>query len=581
LIKHFYILIILLNSALFAQKVNKIEFSGNKYFSNSALVDMIATKPGALFSAVQLELDINNILNTYIKSGYFETKIISVKKEYSFDSTEIDINIQVDEGNLALIGEIIIEGNKLLTNKQINGLMSTKSGELFNQSELNDDISELLNLYEKKGYPFASVIVENIESYKSGNSEKLRIKIKINENEKIKITRIVIDGNTSTNEEVITREINLGSDKSISKENLLEIQNRLENLGYFETVEQPKILKYKNETILYVKVKEGNTNTFDGILGYIPPAANESSGYITGIAIISLKNLFGTGRKLDARYDKEERTTQELSLKYLEPWVLGYPVNINLGFFQRIQDTIYIKRTLNIKSDVAIFSKFLASALFFGEQVIPTASPSAAIVFRSRLLSAGIELNYDSRDYIYNPFKGILLRTSYSVGQKKIYNSGDYPSLNLPADFTVQKASFEFELYSSFFRRQSALLAVHGFEIRSPQYETSDFFRFGGTKSVRGYREGQFLGSRVVWNNNELRYSLTRRSYAVALFDMGYYWRPADDLLMQPKQEGFIFGYGLGIRIETALGIFGVSYALGRGDSILEGKVHFGIVNDF
>lgn len=542
---------------------------------------MVATKPGVQFSAVQFQLDINNILSNYIKTGYMDVKIISVSREYSFDSSKVDINIRLAEGIQILIGEIAIEGNKIIKSRNIRNMMVTKAGGVLDQNELNNDISELLTQYEKRGYPFASVVVENIESYKSGNLDKLKIKIKIDENEKVKISRILIEGNTETNEDVITREINLRKDKNITKENLIDIQNRLENLGYFENVEQPKILKYKKETVLFLKVKEGNTNTFDGILGYVPPAASETSGYFTGLVNISLKNLFGTGRRLDARYEKEIRTTQELELKYLEPWLIGYPVNLNLGFLQRIEDTLYIKRTLNLKSDFALSGSSWVSALFFGEQVIPTASPQSAIVFRSRLLSIGTELKYDSRDYIYNPFKGILLRSSYSVGQKKIYNADDYPSLNLPGDFTVQKASFDLELYSSFFKRQSALFAVHGSEIISPQFETSDFFRFGGMKSVRGYRESQFLGSRVLWNNNELRYSLTRRSFAVALFDMGYYWRPADELLNLPKQEGFIYGYGLGIRIETALGIFGVSYALGRGDSILEGKVHFGIVNDF
>jgi outer membrane protein insertion porin family len=98
---------------------------------------------------------------------------------------------------------------------------------------------------------------------------------------------------------------------------------------------------------------------------------------------------------------------------------------------------------------------------------------------------------------------------------------------------------------------------------------------------VRGYREGQFLASRAAWSNLELRYSLTRRSFAAAFYDFGYYKSPSDDFYNVPAQEGFIYGYGLGIRVETALGMFGVSYALGRGDSILEGKLHFGLVNDF
>ena len=542
---------------------------------------MITLKNGALYSENQLQLDVNNIIKNYNLAGYLDANITKINKEYNFDSSQVDLIFSITEGSQTLIGELIFEGNRLLNDRQIAEMINSKPGDVLDQGNLNADVTELLNYYESKGYTFASIVIKNIETYKTGENTKLRIKINIDENEKIKINRIIIEGNSITNDEVITREINLGRDKSVTRENLIEIKNRLDNLGYFETVEQPKILKYKNETVLFIKVKEGNTNTFDGILGYVPPAANETTGYITGIANVSLKNLFGTGRKLDARYEKEVRTTQELELKYLEPWFLGFPVNINLGFLQRVEDTIYVKRTFNLKTDVAITQRFSVSALFFGEQVIPSTSNLTIIVFNSRLLSTGVELKYDSRDYIYNPFKGILLRTSYSVGQKKIYNAAEYPLLNLRGDFTVQKASFEFELYSSFFKRQSALLSFHGFEVRSPQFETSDFFRFGGTRSVRGYRESQFLGSRVVWNNNELRYSLTRRSYAVALFDMGYYWRPADELALTPKQEGFIFGYGLGIRIETSLGIFGVSYALGRGDSILEGKVHFGIVNDF
>jgi len=575
------ITILIFNSIIFAQKVDRTEFTGNNYFSDASLLNMVALKQGAIYSDNQLQLDVNNLIRNYNLAGYFGIKITKINKEYNFDSTQVDLYINIEEGNQTLIGELIFEGNKLLNDIQVSDMFNTKPGEILDQGTLNSDISDLLNYYESKGFPFASISVENIEIYKSSGYPKLRIMVTINENEMVKINRIVTEGNTATNEDVITREINLGKNKSVTRENLIEIKNRLENLGYFESVESPKILKYKNETVLYIKVKEGNTNTFDGILGYVPPAANESTGYITGIANVSLKNLFGTGRKLEARYEKEVKTTQELELKYLEPWFLGFPVNINLGFLQRVEDTIYVKRTFNLKTDVAITQRFSASALFFGEQVIPTTTNKLLIVFNSRLLSTGIELKYDSRDYIYNPFKGILLRTSYTVGQKKIYNTFDYPTLNLRGDFTVQKASFELELYSSFFKRQSALLSFHGFEVRSPLFESSDFFRFGGTRSVRGYREGQFLGSRVVWNNNELRYSLTRRSYAVALFDMGYYWRPADELALTPKQEGFIFGYGLGIRIETGLGMFGVSYALGRGDSILEGKVHFGIVNDF
>ena len=36
------------------------------------------------------------------------------------------------------------------------------------------------------------------------------------------------------------------------------------------------------------------------------------------------------------------------------------------------------------------------------------------------------------------------------------------------------------------------------------------------------------------------------------------------------------YGYGIGIRVETAIGIVGVSFALGEGDTFSDAKIHFG-----
>lgn len=562
-------------------KISSVEISGNDFLSKREIQSFIASKEGTVFSQQQFMLDQQNIIKIYQDNGYIDCKILSSGTEYNFDSSSVKLTISLNEGKQYLIGEINIEGNKLFSAKYLLDEMDTKTGKVLNSLTLNTDINDILTLYEKKGYNFAAINITGIETYQNAGNGKIRINIKIDENDKIKIDNIVIEGNTTTNKNVIVREITLGEGNSISRENLLEIRRRLENLGYFESVEQPKILKYKNQTVLQIKVKEGNTNTFDGILGYVPPSQSEDKGYFTGLVNLSIRNLFGTGRKIEARFKKEVKTTQELELKYLEPWLLGYPVNMNLAFLQRIEDSSYIKRDLSIKTDAMISKKITLSAIFNFERVIPTTQNNLFTLFDSRVLAAGVEVRYDSRDYIYNPLSGILYKTGYSVGQKKIYNASSFPTLDIPGDFTVQKGSMDLDFYSSFFKRQSALLSVHGIEIRSPRFESADLFRLGGNSTVRGYREGQFLASRAAWGNIELRYALTRKSFAAIFYDLGYYLKPEDDLYNIPSQEGLIYGYGLGIRIETSLGMFGVSYALGRGDSILEGKIHFGLINDF
>jgi outer membrane protein assembly factor BamA len=131
------------------------------------------------------------------------------------------------------------------------------------------------------------------------------------------------------------------------------------------------------------------------------------------------------------------------------------------------------------------------------------------------------------------------------------------------------------------------MLGLHGRKISSSRLEQSDLYQIGGTNTVRGYRENQFYGSQTVWSNLEYRFLTGRSSSVFGLFDAGYFSRPSDELRHKEfgydisSQENFLYGYGIGARIETALGIIRVSYALSEGDGFSAGKIHFGIANDF
>ena len=62
---------------------------------------------------------------------------------------------------------------------------------------------------------------------------------------------------------------------------------------------------------------------------------------------VSLRNLFGTGRAVAFKWSKLDRFSQELELKYLEPWIFGFPFNIDFRIYQRQQDTTYVQRSLS------------------------------------------------------------------------------------------------------------------------------------------------------------------------------------------------------------------------------------------
>ena len=99
--------------------------------------------------------------------------------------------------------------------------------------------------------------------------------------------------------------------------------------------------------------------------------------------------------------------------------------------------------------------------------------------------------------------------------------------------------------------------------------------------SLRGYLENQFAGNRIAWSNLEYRLLLTNRTFGFLFFDTGYFLRSAEPLNNIETTQSFKIGYGLGFNVETALGVLKVSFALGQGDTFANGKIHFGIVNEF
>lgn len=587
MIKRFFIIFFLfsVNLSAFSQtRINSLDISGNVYFTNSEIRNMMVTKKDGTFKEEQFRTDLKAIRDRYKSAGYLFVKFSNEELDFDEDSSNVDISMTIDEGNKVVVGDIEFHGNITISKEQALKKFETKIGDNLDDVALNNDIKNLLDSYEKLGLPFAKINISDISVYKDNGREKLKIDLTVTENSKVKIEQIKIKGNETTEDYVILREINIDKNKTVNSETLKQIKERLDRLAIFESVSDPKIysLKNKNESGLLIEVTEGNTNTFDGVLGYVPPGNDVESGYFTGFVYVSFKNLFGTGRKLEANYQQEVQETQELGFKYFEPYFFNLPVNFSLGFLQRLQDTTYTRRALDLKVEFPFSERLIISGIAGYERVIPSALLNPTFVIAdSRTLSIGTEIRYDNRDNIFVPTKGSLYKTYYTYGSKKIFNIAQLQNLGYQEYYSVQKYSIDIETYLSFLKRQSNMIRLFGGEVVSDQIEDADFFRIGGNKFIRGYRSEQFLASRLACGSLEMRYSISRKGFLFGFYDAGYYLRPADEVNNYPEQSGYLQGYGIGIRLETGLGLIGVSYALGNENGILDGILNFGLINDF
>lgn len=557
--------------------IRSIDIRGNEKLSNRELLGAMLSKSSSYFSRAQLQQDLLKVLELYHQHGYYLARASLDKLVFAADSTSIDVELAMEEGELSRVGQVRIEGSSIFTSDEILQHFDTQPDKVFEPVVLEQDIENLLNRYEQRGHPFAKASIANISPREDSSVVQLFIRITIDEGPLVRINEIQVEGNKETKSNVIVRETRIRAGETYNHEKVRSMPQRLNRLNIFSSVSQPELFITPRGGLILIKVQEGPTNTFDGVAGYVPGIAGES-GFFTGLVNVGMRNLFGTGRKLNVHWQHEDRYSQELALRYTEPWVFDLPINVNGSFFQRQQDTTYVRRILEFKADVLLTENLSLGALYNHESVIPSSTISALAVFNSSTITTGLEVHYDSRDDILSPTTGVLYSSDYRIGQKKIFGLPDTTSVK--TKLTVQKIHLDVEWFVETFAHHVFALGLHGRELRSDDIEVSDLYRFGGTNTMRGYRENQFLGSRIVWSNTEYRFLLARRSFFFGFFDTGYYFRP-DNVRGISSVQGVKYGYGIGIRLETALGNIGVSFALGEGDSFGQGKIHFGLMNEF
>jgi outer membrane protein insertion porin family len=458
-------------------------------------------------------------------------------------------------------------------------------GQVFNKFDLEDQITEALISLENNGYPFSKIFISSVSFYKDSVSDSrlAMVQLKFETGNQNTIDRIEVTGNSKTKDYVIIRELRINQGEIYSQQMIEELPRRLNRLRFFEPVNTPSFyLNSKDEGILQIGIKEKETNYFDGIVGYIPGTAAGEKGYLTGLVNVSLRNLFGTGRAAAIRWQQYDRLSQEMELRYLEPWIFSFPVNVTGGFFQRKQDSSYVQRRFDGSVEYLATEDISAAVFIQSESVIPSETLGSTFrVYNSTAVTTGINLKLDTRDDPLAPTEGLLFQTLYSFSRKRIKGPAEFILPGMETNINLQRITLDFSYFYNPFSSHVLAWAAHARELRGSFFEESDLFRLGGTQSLRGYRENQFLGNRILWTNFEYRLLITRRTYAFLFFDTGYYLRNEDPERNIPQAEDLKLGYGAGLNLETGLGVLIVSYALGEGDSFSEGKIHFGIVNEF
>ena len=217
--------------------IKNIFVEGNKSYPARRILGLIKTKRGWLFNAGLykedvLKEDIERLKSFYHKEGFVD---VAVDYEVKADTKRpylLYITIKIQEGKKYLVGNVIIEGNKNISEKDIlSKLSECIPGKVFSQEALKQDVVNIQGLYFDRGY-----ISAQVQEASSLNSSTGRVDIvyNITENEINYVDKIKIRGNVKTKDVVIRRELRIRPGDKFDGEKLRRSKERLQNLGFFD-----------------------------------------------------------------------------------------------------------------------------------------------------------------------------------------------------------------------------------------------------------------------------------------------------------------------------------------------------------
>jgi len=524
---------------------------------------------------IDFETTLQRVLNDLQQRGFYFAQIDSI----NFASEKSAATVYLNSMSKTRFIASIKKADSTLSIASWRELRGTSD-----EMNLQRRLSDILADFARRGYPLAQFSFDSVVVTTQRKEKPATLHLQFDSGPAVRIDSIRIRGNKLTRRAVLIRELPLRIGEPFNLDKVQSIPDRLMKLGYLQSVAPPQLaVDSRGRYLLDIAVMEGNSNWLNGVAGY-NPGEGRQKGFVTGLVEVKFGNLLGTGRQINARWEKRSRQTQELALRYREPRVAGYPAHLAAGFEQLIQDTSYVERRWDFAVELPVGRNFTASGQIMRESIAPDSL--ARIRFqipRSSVTSVGASLRYDSTDDPLNPRRGVFYMTAVETGRKTIDQLVD----TTRKSFLRDKILIDFHWLLPALGSQVLSIAVHGRQVKSnapPEILATDQFRFGGATTLRGYREEQFRGSRLAWSNVEYRYLLSRRTRAFVFVDAGYYsgfeYVNAASPQLNPVENN-VYAWGVGARVDTPLGIVGVDYGLGQGDPLTNGKVHISLVNSF
>ena len=562
---HLFFFIFFLNFFFFGQSIqvhytllNNISLQKNKDF-----------KPFEIKKIEELNSILETNKNQWFEKGYY---LASFKPLYR-SSTEIEVLVEIGSHfpNVAIVIHDSIKSQLRsfgIENISKNALKTSPS--LFKLF-----IDKTLNAFANNGYPFAQVFFTEQEIIE----QQIQIQMNISSGKFYRFSDIIVKGDSSISKSTVQNLLGIKINDIYSEEKLSSIDRILQQTNFINVLKKSELLFTENGVELYVYLENQKMSSMNGAVGLQPNPQTQKIG-LTGDVQIKLLNVFKKAELIDVNWRSIEPQTQALQAKLNYPFLFKSPFGVDLKFNLYKRDSTF----LDLKSFIGIQYSFKNNVQLKGfyqvnssEILSKTSNPSSLFSYLApiKLNSYGLSLQYKRINYLPNPSKGFSLYIETSIGNRTIKKE----NTALEKSY-VYKSIFQYVSYIPITKRNIIKVGVNFESYTSSTIFQNERYRFGGLNSLRGFNEEELFASTKLISSLEYRFLLDKNSNAFIFYDQGIY----EDNSLSYKIDN-PFGVGAGISFGSRIGIFSISYALGKQlNNPIEfrnGKIHFGYITYF
>mgnify|MGYP006078120433 FL=1 len=319
--------------------ISGINIVGNSIFDDATLKILFELKESSLLSFIsqndkynreKLTGDLERVESYYLNRGYLDFSIQSTQVTISPDRDSVFITINLKEGSIHTVSEIVLAGSPTIPEEEIRKLIIQKEGEDFSQFLMTYSAERISERLGNDGYAFAEVKgVTEINA--QDNTTKLLFYI--DPGTRAYVRRIEFRGNTKTMDEVLRREMRQLEGATASTEKIERSKNRLKRIGYFKSVESETrpVPGVSDQIDVFYTVEEQPSGSVGASLGFA-----QTYGVTLG-ANIAENNFLGTGNRLKLGLNQSGFQTN-LSLNYSDPYFTTDGVTAGFVVFAKKQD---------------------------------------------------------------------------------------------------------------------------------------------------------------------------------------------------------------------------------------------------